>query len=115
METSVEQRGNVSTVHIAGRVDGLTADTLQQVFSGEVAAGHTKLVADFGEVDYTSSAGLRVLLGTVKQARSRGGDLRLAGPRPEVRNVLELSGFTGILKVFATVEEAVTSFSGGGA
>lgn len=115
METSVEQRGNVSTVHIAGRVDGLTADTLQQVFSGEVGVGRHNLVADFREVDYTSSAGLRVLLGTVKEARSRGGDLRLAGLRPEVLNVLELSGFTGILKVFDTVEDAVASFGGGGA
>jgi anti-sigma B factor antagonist len=115
METSVEQRGNVSTVHIVGRVDGFTADTLQQVFSAEVAGGHRELVADFREVDYTSSAGLRVLLGTVKEARSRGGDLRLAGPRPEVRNVLELSGFTGILRVFDTVEDAVASFGSGGA
>jgi len=114
METSVEQKGTVSTVHIAGRVDGFTADTLQQVFSSEVAIGHHELVADFSEVDYTSSAGLRVLLGTVKEARSRGGDLRLAGPRPEVRNVLELSGFTGILKVFDTVEDAVASFGSGG-
>lgn len=115
METSVEQRGNVSTVRIAGRVDGGTADVLQQVFTSEVAAGHHELVADFREVDYTSSAGLRVLLGTVKEARSRGGDLRLAGPRPEVLNVLELSGFTGILKVFDTVEGAVASFGSGGA
>jgi anti-sigma B factor antagonist len=114
METSVEQRGNVTTVHITGRVDGLTADALQQVLTSQVAAGHHDLVADFGGVDYTSSAGLRVLLGTVKQARSRGGDLRLAGPRPEVRNVLELSGFTGILKVFDTVEDAVASFGSGG-
>jgi anti-sigma B factor antagonist len=115
METSVAQRGSVCTVHITGRVDGLTAEALHQVFVAEVGVGHHELVADFSAVDYTSSAGLRVLLATVKEARSRGGDLRLAGPRPEVRNVLELSGFTGILQVFATVEEAVASFGEGGA
>lgn len=115
METSVEQSGDVSTVHITGRVDGFTADTLQQVFTAEVGTGRHQLVADFSGVDYTSSAGLRVLLGTVKEARARGGDLRLAGPRPEVLNVLELSGFTGILKVFDTVEAAVESFGSSGA
>jgi anti-sigma B factor antagonist len=73
------------------------------------------VVADFSEVDYTSSAGLRVLLGTLKDARSAGGDLRLAGLRPEVLNVLELAGFTNILKVFETVEDAVESFAGVGA
>ena len=110
METSVEQRGGVVTVHIAGSVDGLTAESLQQVFARELEAGHHKLVADFGAVDYTSSAGLRVLLGTVKRARSGGGDLRLAGPHPDVRKVLDLSGFTGILEVFGTLDDAVASF-----
>lgn len=114
MEASVEQRGGVCTVHIAGSVDGLTADSLQQVLARELDAGHAKLIADFAAVDYTSSAGLRVLLGTVKRARSGGGDLRLAGPNPDVRKVLELSGFTGILKVFETVDDAVASFGGPG-
>jgi anti-sigma B factor antagonist len=110
MNASVEPRGVVSVVHIAGSVDSLTAEDLQRVFSSEVEAGHMKLVADFGAVDYTSSAGLRVLLATLKQTRLRGGDLRLAALRPEVHKVLELSGFTGILRVFVTVDDAVTSF-----
>jgi len=110
MNTSVEPRGDVSIVHIEGSVDGLTSEDLQRVFSSEVEAGHHKLVADFGAVDYTSSAGLRVLLATLKQTRSRGGDLRLAAPRPEVRKVLDLSGFTGILNVFVTVDDAVKGF-----
>ena len=112
MEASVDQRGDVSTVHISGSVDGLTAEDLQRVLAGEVEAGHYKLVADFGAVDYMSSAGLRVLLATLKHTRSRGGDLRLAGLHPEVLKVLELSGFTGILKVFDAVEDAVASFGG---
>jgi len=110
METSVARRGDVVTVHISGSVDALTAEDLQRVFSSEVEAGHHNVVADFGEVDYTSSAGLRVLLATLKHARSLGGDLRLAGPRPEVRKVLDLSGFTSILSVFDTVDDAVASF-----
>jgi anti-sigma B factor antagonist len=110
MDTSVDQQGNVRTVHVSGSVDGLTAEDLQRVLTGEVEAGHQFLIADFGAVDYTSSAGLRVLLATVKQTRSRGGDLRLAAPRPEVRKVLELSGFTTILRVFESVEGAVRSY-----
>lgn len=45
--------------------------------------------------------------------RSRGGDLRLAALNPDVRKVLDLSGFTKILRVLDTVEDAVTSFGGG--
>ena len=114
MQTSVEQRGDVIAVHVSGSVDGHTAEDLQHVFSREVEAGHHHLVADYGGVDYTSSAGLRVLLATLKQTRSRGGDLRLAAPHPEVRKVLDLSGFTSILSVFDTVDDAVRSFGGHG-
>ena len=110
MEASVDRRGDVSTVHVSGSVDGLTAEDLQRVLSSEVEAGHHDVVADLGGIDYTSSAGLRVLLATLKQTRSRNGDLRLAAPRPEVRKVLDLSGFTGILSVFNTVDDAVEGF-----
>jgi anti-anti-sigma factor len=62
-------------------------------------------------VDYTSSAGLRVLLGAIKDTRALGGDIRLAGIQPDVQKVLNLSGFTNILKVFDTLDEATASFS----
>lgn len=114
MQTSLAQCGDVTTVHIAGSVDGGTADDLQRVLARELERGRHNLVADFSGVDYTSSAGLRVLLATLKRARSLGGDLRLAALNPDVRKVLELSGFTSILSVFPTVDDAVTSFGGRG-
>jgi anti-sigma B factor antagonist len=110
METAVESRGDVTVVRITGSVDGTTAEQLGRVFTAQLAAGRNRLVAALDAVDYTSSAGLRVLLGTVKEARSRGGDLRLAGPRKDVLKVLDLSGFTGILKVYADLESAVAGF-----
>jgi anti-anti-sigma regulatory factor len=59
METSVEQRGNVVTVRIAGSVDGVTSEDLLRASSREAEAGHHDLLADFGAVHDTSSAGLR--------------------------------------------------------
>ena len=44
-------------------------------------------------------------------ARAKGGDFRLAGASPDVGKVLELSGFTGILKTFPTRDAAVQSFA----
>lgn len=111
MDTAIEARGDVTVVRIAGSIDGMTADQLMQVFAARLAAGDRRLVAALDAVDYTSSAGLRVLLVTVKEARSGGGDLRLAAPRSDVRKVLAMSGFTTILKVFDDVDAAVGSFA----
>lgn len=112
METAVEAREDVTVVRIAGSVDGTTAEQLMAVFAGQLAAGRRRLVAALEAVDYTSSAGLRVLMGTVKEARTGGGDLRLAAPRQDVLKVLELAGFTGILKMYPDLESAVASFAG---
>jgi anti-sigma B factor antagonist len=48
----------------------------------------------------------------VKQAHSQGGDLRLAAVNPAVRRVLELSGFTSVLRLYDDVDTAVASYAG---
>jgi anti-sigma B factor antagonist len=108
---SITPEGDVTVVQIRGSVDGLTADRLLQTLSGQIDSGRIRLVADCSALDYTSSAGLRALLGTVKATRQKGGDLRLAAVRPPVMKVLELSGFTSILKSFPDVQRAVASFA----
>lgn len=110
MQISIVQHDHVTVVAVTGSIDALTADALVTALSDELVAGRTRLVAHFGAVEYTSSAGLRVLLTTLKDARQRGGDLRLSNIRPNVRQVLELSGFTSILKCFADVDAAIASF-----
>jgi anti-sigma B factor antagonist len=46
----------------------------------------------------------------VKHSRRGGGDLRIAGLQPQVGRMLELSGFTAIIKVFPDVDSAVASY-----
>jgi anti-anti-sigma factor len=110
MEITTEQRGTVTVLSIVGSVDGMTASAMVVSFREQVSGGNVLLVVDFTGVDYTSSAGLRALLETVKETRQRGGDLRLAAVQPDVLRVLELSGFTHILKLFPDTESAVASF-----
>jgi len=110
IRTEVVDRGHVTVLRVVGSVDGATAPALVAAFRGAVAEGRIRIVGDFSGVDYTSSAGLRALLETVKETRQRGGDLRLASVQPDVRRVLDLAGFTGILKLYGDVEEAVASF-----
>lgn len=88
----------------------MTASAMVVSFRAQVSGGNVHLVADFTGVDYTSSAGLRALLETVKETRQRGGDLRLAAVQPDVLRVLDLSGFTHILKLFPDIASAVASF-----
>jgi anti-sigma B factor antagonist len=110
LEITITQRDEVTVVAIRGSVDSLNAQQLTSAFSEPINEGHIQLVADFGAVTYTSSAGLRSLLSTVKDCRRLGGDLRIAALQPQVERVLSISGFTSIIKIYSDREGAVESF-----
>ena len=110
MEILIRESAPATVAEITGSVDGMTAGSLMDRLAEAVKGGQTRLVLDFAGVDYVSSAGLRALLSAMKDARLHGGDLRLASVRPEVVRVLDLSGFTTILKLFPDAASAAASF-----
>jgi len=111
MEYSVAQHGSVSVVSVIGSLDALSAPGLTDFLTQQIQTENTRLVADLSALEYTSSAGLRVLLAAVKEARLRGGDVRLAGVTPQVNKVLAMSGFTNILKFYPDVDAAIASYA----
>ena len=110
MKTEVTHDKDNTIVAVSGTVDALTAPDLAKVLVGQIAEGHVNLIVDLIGVEFMSSAGLRTLLGAVKEARSNGGDLRIASTNPGIDKVLKMSGFHNIAKVYASQAEAVSSF-----
>ena len=111
MDIKDKQVDGVTIITLAGSIDAMTAPKITEFIQGHIAKGNTKLVADLSSVDYTSSAGLRVLLGAIKETRAQSGDLRLTGVQHDVLKVLNLSGFTNILKMFDNLDAAIASYS----
>jgi len=111
MDVKVNTQDNVTVVSVAGSIDAMTSPRLSEALDEQLQAGNVNIVADLGAVDYTSSAGLRSMLASLKESRRRGGDFRIAAVQPPVFRVLEMSGFTTILKHFDSVGDAVESFS----
>jgi anti-sigma B factor antagonist len=111
MKVDIMQHGDVTLVEVSESVDALTAPDLTRALSQEISAGRCNLVVDLTRVDFMSSAGLRTLLGGVKESRTNGGDLRIASVNPGIDKVLKMSGFHNVAKVFASPSEAVSSFS----
>ncbi len=110
MKLSAKQIENVVVISIEGDLDAKNGPELAQFFK-EQMEDNMNFVADFSKVEFISSAGLRVLLATVKDARRQGGDLRLAATQKNVDKVLTISGFTRIIKIYKKVDEAVHSFN----
>jgi anti-anti-sigma factor len=82
-----------------GRLDAATAPahekSIKELLIGEV----NSIAIDLSEVDFLSSAGLRVLLAAAKTAQAKGGKVVLISPNPAVREVLEVTGFDKFIQI----------------
>lgn len=94
------QENGVSIIALEGRLDGVTAPLLDAKIKSFFESGGPSLLFDFGQLDYLSSAGLRSILQAVKKSAAAAGRIAACGAGPSVREILEISGFSGILKLY---------------
>ena len=98
MTINVERDYELVTFAITGRLDTTTAPNLEttvQELSGDIK----ELVFDMSEVEYISSAGIRVLLGAYKKMISNNGVMRVEKANDMVREVFEMTGLSDLLTI----------------
>ena len=110
MNITTKVIGSATLVHLEGDLDTNSADLAQQTLDELIDGGTTKLLVSFAEVEFVSSAGLRVLLLTAKRLQRADGNLRISNLNETVNHVFEISGFATILSVFPTEEAALEGF-----
>ena len=109
MEIQIEQSADAWVVSVTGKLDALSAGDYEKAVNQLVADGKTRLVVNFAELSYISSAGLRVLLSTAKQLKPKGGVALFANVPGNVREVFEVTGFNTILDLHDTVDAALAA------
>jgi anti-anti-sigma factor len=92
-------------LHLKGRIDSMSATEIQQQVNGLILAGVRRFVTDFEEVNYVSSAGLRVFLAAQKQLSKAGGEIILFKMPPDVLRVFKMSGFEQLFRIASSEEE----------
>ena len=89
--------GTELTVTIVGRLDTTTAPELEIALK-ESFEGVEKLVLDFAELEYLSSAGLRVLLAAQK-TMNKQGEMIIKNVNETINEIFEVTGFIDILTI----------------
>ena len=97
MNINIEKLENSTIFKLEGRLDTVTAPELEQVINNEGEA-LKNLVLDFSGINYISSAGLRVLLGTQKKMNAQGS-MELINVSKDVMDILEMTGFAEVLVI----------------
>lgn len=111
MELHSTTRGDITIVQVSGRIDAISSPKLEVALNNTISGGPVHLVLDFSEVEYISSAGLRVLLSIRKRLVPINRELHLAGLKPLVRGVFDMTGFSKIFPLYPTVDDACRHFS----
>ncbi len=111
MEIRTRKEANATVITITGRLDAITAPEYEKKVQELINAGDTRLVVDFEQLDYISSAGLRGLLVTAKLLKARAGQVRFANVRGAVKEVFDISGFNSIFQMDNSVVAAISALS----
>lgn len=98
MDISVTRNGTEATIAVVGSLNANTATDLEAVVE-ETMADCTSAVFDFTDLEYISSAGLRVLMVAYKKAAAAGGTISVTGACEEVREVFEITGFSDLFAI----------------
>jgi anti-anti-sigma factor len=106
MNVTTEQRSGVEIMAVQGRIDSTTSPVLEAELLKWVGSAATRYVIDLSGVNFMSSAALRVLLSMAKRTSRSGKTIVLAGPTPEVQDILNIANFTAVFQIAPTVDEA---------
>jgi len=107
MEVDERKENGITILVLKGRLDSNTSDQFGEKLYSLIQAGENKLILDLGGVDYISSAGLRVIIKSVKDLKRIDGQLCLCSMKDYIREIFDLSGIATILPIHPTLEESL--------
>ncbi len=104
MNYIIKKEKNYLIVSVIGDVDISLTDSLREDVDRALEEySVNRLVFDLTEVDFVDSSGLGVILGRYKRVTAKGGKVYLAGAKPQVKKVLDLSGLPHLMEIYPSV------------
>lgn len=101
------ERDGALVLAMTGRVDSTNAGAVEAAMLRTLEGGAQKVVLDMSDLEYISSAGLRIVLVAAKRLKQVGGRFALWGLRPSVHEVFAVSGFLSFLVICESEGEAI--------
>lgn len=111
VDVTEEQKDNVTILRMKGRLDAISSPGAEKRVLDSINSGEHLILLDFKDIDYLSSAGMRMLLSTTKRLKALSGKLVICSVNINVMDVLKMSGFDHVLDLVQTEEEALRKFS----
>lgn len=108
---TVKEAGEIRILALQGYLDAHTAPVLEDEFTKAITDKRFKLVVNFADLKYISSAGLGVFMAYIETLRENNGDIKLSAMQSAVFNIFDLLGFPLLYTITETDEQAIAAFS----
>lgn len=108
MQVQTSVTDGFTIVKVQGRIDSVTATDFELKVHPLTEYGIPKIVIDCSQLEYISSAGLRVFLIIHKTRTSKGGLVRLCCLQPSIREIFDICGFSIIFPIYPDVASAIS-------
>jgi anti-sigma B factor antagonist len=109
-KTNLRETEDFSIIEVSGYLDAHTAPELESAFTNLIDKSKYKVVVNFKELEYISSAGLGVFMAYIETMRENSGDIKLVEMKPTVYSIFDLLGFPLLYDIFGNEEEAMNKF-----
>ncbi len=106
MESEKIIKKDVVIFRIKGDIDAYSSPSLKDKLVKEIEEGNKKIVLNLTNVDYIDSAGLGVLVAVLKRVKKEQGILRIAGLKPNIMKIFQLTRLNQIFDIYNTEEQA---------
>ena len=111
MEIAEQLAGEITVVEVKGRIDTNTAKAFGERLTGLIKDGRTRVMVDFKQLIYISSAGFRALLVAGKLADETNSALALCRLSLEVQRLFDLGAFTDLFLIYPSRDEGIAKLS----
>jgi anti-sigma B factor antagonist len=111
MEIIEENQDGINIYKLNGHLDFNTSQGFEDKLIQAIDDGSKSMIIDFKNLDYISSAGLRVILKATKALKREDGKIMLCDMQDYVKEVFEISGFDSLLPIVGSMGDALDAFS----
>jgi anti-anti-sigma factor len=111
MEISQKEENGIVFIAIKGRLDADSSPEAEEVVKDALKGQTSRILFNLGDMEYLSSAGLRILLSAAKEMRRREGKIVLCALNEFVKEIFEVSGFQSLIPIADSVESGIEAIS----
>lgn len=110
LKIETELKDDLTIIKIDGYLDAHTAPSLENKIEEIINSNNFRIIVNFSNLEYISSAGLGVFMSQIENLRNNNGDLKLTAMKSKVYSVFDLLGFPMLFNITKTQDEAIQNF-----